>query len=416
MRDRWGRAAVLVVIAAVAATICLLIAVYGKHRLTDAYVYIGGGGAWAGGGDLYGSEYPTAFEGFSLRFTYPPLAAVLFAVLGLMPLVVAVSVFTAVSLFGLWVITHLSVVNTGFAAHLGRWFARAGDSPVSVAALAVPTAVVAVAAIALEPVRETLSFGQINLMLIALVAADCLVKRPPWPRGLLIGIAAAVKLTPAAFVLFFIARGQWRPMVTAVAGFVGCGLLGLVLAPSASRTYWLDALGDTSRVGNLAFSGNQSMRGVLARFGVPDSVAGPVWLVLCSLVVLVAWLVLRGPLLRRDDLGSFTVVATATLLISPVSWTHHWIAVLPGLLWGADHLRRRFTSGGAACWLAALAVFVVGPHWYLPELRDPGAQWNPLENLIGNAYVWSGLALLAALAVHSSRPDRTRAEAAAGVG
>jgi len=50
---------------------------------------------------------------------------------------------------------------------------------------------------------------------MALVALDCLVAKPKWPRGMLIGVAAAIKLTPAVFVLFFLLRRDYRSAVTA---------------------------------------------------------------------------------------------------------------------------------------------------------------------------------------------------------
>ena len=67
------------------------------------------------------------------------------------------------------------------------------------------------AALFLEPVRNTLNYGQVNVALMALVAADCLAAAPRWPRGALVGLAAAVKLTPAAFVLFFLLRRDSGP-------------------------------------------------------------------------------------------------------------------------------------------------------------------------------------------------------------
>src|SRR5581483_12201814 len=58
----------------------------------------------------------------------------------------------------------------------------------------------------LQPVRETLTFGQINLVLALLVLADLLVLAPRGSRltGVGIGLAAAIKLTPAVFILYLL--------------------------------------------------------------------------------------------------------------------------------------------------------------------------------------------------------------------
>src|SRR5262249_19523042 len=134
--------------------------------------------------------------------------------------------------------------------------------------VALLAAAAAGAAPLLEPIRECVTFGQINMLLMGAITADCLLRRTPSPRGALIGLAAAVKLTRAAFVLFFLARRQWRPVLVAAASFVAAGLLGLVLAPRDTRAYWFGALLDPARIGGLAFTSNQSLRGLLHRLGL----------------------------------------------------------------------------------------------------------------------------------------------------
>src|SRR5438046_1118102 len=150
---------------------------------------------------MYGQLPPTQV-GMSLPFIYPPFAAVLLSPLALLPWAVS-----AVVTFGL---STVGLALTLYLACRRIWPSGGQQGAALLAALALP------ACSWLEPVRETYWFGQVNIVLMTLVALDCLVERPKWPRGVLVGIAAAVKLTPAAFVLFFLVRRDFRSAVVTV--------------------------------------------------------------------------------------------------------------------------------------------------------------------------------------------------------
>ena len=62
----------------------------------------------------------------------------------------------------------------------------------------------------LEPVRTTLYFGQINLVLMLLVLWDTARGERSRLKGIGVGIAAGIKLTPAYFILYYLAARQWR--------------------------------------------------------------------------------------------------------------------------------------------------------------------------------------------------------------
>ncbi|MDT7785141.1 MAG: alpha,2-mannosyltransferase [Pseudonocardiales bacterium] len=329
--------------------------------LVDLRVYLTGGEAWRSGIDLYGTD----FHGpAGLPFTYPPFAAMLFGGLSPLPLPVVAVLFTAAGIVLFTVACHLAAVQR-------RTVPWAGFGLAAVALL-------------LEPMRSGLDLGQINMILIGLVAADCLLPRTPWPRGMLIGLAAAIKLTPAIFVLYFLSRGRWRPALTAVATFAGAGLIGWVFAPSDSKEFWFHAMLDPSRVGGLPYSAHQSLHGLLIRLGAPDTA----WMIL-SLAVLVLTVLL---LPRLDDLTALLAVAATGLLISPVSWSHHWLWIAPALL--VLHGRVR---------LAVVGVFAVGPHWLLPTTANKELEWTWWQHLIGNSYVWLALAFLGWCAVQAKR-------------
>lgn len=335
--------------------------------LTDLKVYRAGGAAWLHGGPLYTDEFP-----FWLPFTYPPSAAVLFGALAILPMLAAAVLLTVAGLVGLSVTTVLAVP--------GRY-----------------VAIVCVAAcLAFEPVRTTLKFGQVNLILMGLVAADCLLPRTRWPRGLLVGLAAAVKLTPAVFVLFFLARRQVQPAVTAVVTFAAATGAGMLFAPADSVRYWHTTIFDPDRIGGAEFLTNQSLRGALARLSLPSSW----WVVLVAGVLALAWL---GARRAREPVVALLVIAAAGLLVSPVSWSHHWVWIVPAVFVFAVRVYRNPPT--LAVLAAATAMFVVGNR-YLPHGRGRELHWTWWQHLLGNSYILVALAFLtwAATAQRTTAP------------
>lgn len=322
--------------------------------LIDLRVYLTGGAVWLSGGDLYAPSLPGPT---GLPFTYPPLAAALFGALTWLPLPVVALLWTAAGIVLFTAACNVAVRYSG---------SRLPKAGFGLAALC----------LLLEPMRSTLDLGQVNLILIGLVALDCLLPRTPWPRGLLVGIAAAIKLTPAIFVLFFLLRRRWRPALTAMGTFAACGALGWLLAPRESQRFWFDAMLDPKRVGGLAYTSNQSLRGLLFRIGISESV----WLVLCLVVLALTIMMLPRV---TNDLAAVVALAAAGYLISPVSWSHHWVWIGPALL---------LLHGGTR--LAVTAVFAVGPHWLLPATGDREHDWTWWQHVVGNTYVWLGIALL----------------------
>lgn len=374
----------------------------GRH--IDLEVYRFGVQAWLSGGDLYGPLPPTAGH-IALPFIYPPFAALVMVPLAVVPWVVA-----WVGLLGL---STLSLGVTLYAVARRLWPAGGRGGALSVASIALPLAMAVEPgrsidfdhpvpgrpALGLEPVLQTIEFGQINLVLMALVALDCLVVRPKWPRGTLIGIAAAIKLTPAAFVLFFLLRRDYRSAITAA---VACGVataLGFLVAPRESWAFWQDPAGGVS--GSPFFS-NQTFEAVLVRAGVDGSARTIAWLLLSAGLIALA-----APVIRRASapLALITVAAVA-LLVSPTSWSHHWVWVAPALLVAAATAWQQRSRAWAAVTVAMAAVFVIAPHQHVhPRAGDQELTWTPLQQLVGSTYVWFTV-LLVVLLWFASRPRR----------
>jgi alpha-1,2-mannosyltransferase len=245
------------------------------------------------------------------------------------------------------------------------------------------TVALLVPSLVLEPVEQTFSFGQINLVLMAAVVVDCLVSGGRWPRGVLVGLAAAVKLTPAVFLLYFLLRRDHRAAaVTVLSGAVATGL-GALVAPAASMRYWAGGLAGAGGVSGSPFFTNQTFQAVLVRAGVDGLLMKAVWLALSGCLVLLA-----APAIRRATApAALVVTAGVGLLVSPTSWSHHWVWIAPGLLVLAVSAARA-RSGLWAGVAALLAVtFVVAPHRFLPHDDGRELSWSPAQQVIGASYV-----------------------------
>jgi alpha-1,2-mannosyltransferase len=365
----------------------------------DLDVYRIGGQAWLRGGDLYGSLPPTRF-GSRLPFSYPPFAAILLSPLALVPVAVAGTAATLAT-----IALAALVLRVFLGSARGRAAGPPGN-PVSwwTVGWLLP------AALFLEPARSTLDYGQVNVALMALVSADCLAGRARWPRGALVGVAAAVKLTPAAFVLFFLLRRDYRAAAVAAGAFAVSTGAGFLLAPRDSARYWTSVIFQAGRPGSPAYAANQSIAGVLARAGLYPRPAGvAAWLALSAVVLALACLGMRRALAGSAPAWALSLNAFAALLISPISWSHHWVwgemAVLALALHGHQHGRRpgrRVTLAAAGC---GLAVFAAAPQWWFPSGSGRELRWAAWQQVAGSSYVILAAALL--LLSSGGRPPRT---------
>ncbi|UGT71513.1 glycosyltransferase 87 family protein [Nocardia gipuzkoensis] len=381
---RWLIAAIALF--AVSALVSLL--AHWWHGYIDLQVYRNGARVWLDGGDLYGPMPPV--EGIGLPFTYPPLAALFFAPLALMPLLLAEVLVVATS-----------VASLG----ISLWLVLARLRP-ELSRPAVLTLVIGAVAVAqfLEPIRQTFGFGQINLVLMAAVTLDCLVRKPFWPRGMLIGIAVSVKLIPAGYLLYFVLRKDWKAAGTLVVSAIAAVGLGFLLFPADSVDYWFHTLADTGRIGPPYFAGNQSIKGMAFRLGVDDTVATLLWITLSALAVALAAVWMRRLIDAGATVAALLVNAAAVLLVSPVSWSHHWVWIAPVLVVTAEVMVRGARSPRVIGAVAAGCVlFLIGPHWLLPHSRDRELDWAWWQQIIGSSYVLVTLAVFV-VAVVTYRP------------
>ena len=344
--------------------------------LWDVRVYWWGGQqATAGGGALYAPAAP-------LSFTYPPFAALLFAVFAGAPIGVLKGVLTVGSLVALVALCGLSLGAAGVRRR--------------------PESVFAMSAIALLtwPVAYTLHLGEVNLILAALIGADVLRRHDGgWWQGIGTGLAAGIKLTPLIFVAYLAITGRVRAAMTALGVFAVTVTAGFIWLPARSRAFWLGGVFDNqSRIGNPANPSDQSLAGAIARLAGTGDPPRTWWLV-AALVTGLAGLVVAVWAHRRGHRLAGTMCCAITgLLVSPVSWTHHWVWAVPLLVWlTAAAWRRRSVACGLAV-AAGAAVFsgVLSIPW-------PGHPARPELMLASDQYVLYGLAVLAGTALVLAR-------------
>lgn len=320
--------------------------------LADLAVYRSGALAVLQASPLYSMRTPQG-----LPFTYPPIAAVLAWPLALVPLRVAELAWT-----GMVYAPLAAAIWVGFRDLLRR----AGQYRQAVFAGLIGCFAF------LVPVEQVMSFGQIDLFLVALCLLDCCARRPGWPRGALIGLAAAVKLEPAAFIVYLLITGRRKAAAVAAASFAGLTAAAWALAPRDSLTYWTHAIFDTSRLGRNAAAGNQSLRGMLLRSGLPGHLISVVWLIFAAAVAAGGFAAARACWQRGDDRAGVAIVGLLAALLSPVGWIHHlcWVVVAIGVIVGPARDWRRINVAAAA-----FCVFLIRlPTWaqtslaYQPEL------------------------------------------------
>ncbi|UZJ23547.1 glycosyltransferase 87 family protein [Rhodococcus antarcticus] len=385
-RTRWFR--VLAAVGALAVLVSYLF--HPTAYRIDLEVYRAGGRAWLDGIDLYAQPFPTQI-GHPLAFTYPPISAVILSPLAWLPLSAANAVWAVLTL-ALVVATLVVVLQlVGVRARSPQWWWLL-------------TAAFALTA-RLEPIRSTMGYGQVNVMIMALVAADCLLPRTPWPRGSLVGLVAAIKLTPAVFVLYFLVRKDYRSAATAAASGALVTAAGFVLAPSDSVQYWTTSIFETDRIGQLTYASNQNIQGVLARAGLTGTATSILWVLLSLVTVAVGFQAMRRA--QRAGLPALVLVLNGVvgLLVSPVSWSHHWVWAMPALLvLGLVVLATR-SRAAAVLGVLGFLVFAIAPQWRLPNDNTSGVEisWAVWQKVVGNGYVWWGAALLVVCALVADR-------------
>ncbi len=351
--------------------------------LLDFQVYRWAVQTWWSGGNIM-NVVPTIDDGSRLPWVYPPVALLPLTPFGLLPTVPGALLLHAIDLVAL---------GTTFYLVAGQvWPAESTLTLVAVAIAGLPMALL------LEPVGTSFELGQINIVLMALVALDCLTlgRRT---RGTLVGLAMAIKLTPGAFLLLFVARRDLRAALTACVTALAATALGFVLSSQDSWNYWFRQ-GPATGVSGSVYYRNQSIMGALGRLGLSESLTYGIWILLSLTLVVIV-----GYALRRVTL-SLALLATGlvALLVSPTSWSDHWVWVAPGLLLMAGYAVRERSRQWVWLAVGTFGLAELGALGLNHVRTKDVVHWTPWDHLADNIYVLTGIALLALLGARAARP------------
>ncbi|PPK69789.1 glycosyltransferase 87 family protein [Actinokineospora auranticolor] len=373
----------------------------GWHLGVDNAVYRSGAVALLHGEPLYDHMALSAEPSWArLPFTYPPTAALLFVPLALVPTQIAWALLGAVSMLLMTWVIKVCVENL---PNRPEWL-----TPVKTAT------VLGIVLLGLEPVWRTVFLGQINLVLMAMVVLDVLVVGARGSRfgGVLIGVAAAVKLTPLIFVGHLLVTGRRADAARAFATFLLLQGLMYVLIRHDVTQFWGAAVQDPQRIGPIYWAGNQSLNGLVLR--LTDNadwsmrVVAPIALALA--VPCVLWV--RRLHRAGEPVPALLVTAFLGLLASPVSWSHHWVWAVPLVVYLLSRLPSELPERGRARWVALApvgAVVLVFASCVLLAMRNGKAvefEWTPLEYVIGSAYLLVPVVAAAILLVRRRRASR----------
>ncbi|HUA30927.1 MAG TPA: glycosyltransferase 87 family protein [Streptosporangiaceae bacterium] len=351
-----------------------------------------------------------------IKFTYTPFASLVFAAGSLLPWAVLRWLMTAASLAALGGTVWFTLGALGWR----------GQRRVT-GMLALTAAV-----LWLEPVHRALHLGQIELLLMVLIVWDlCQPDGRRW-KGIGIGLAAGIKLVPLIFIPYLVLAGKLRQAAVAAASFAATVLIGFAVLPQESVKWWLT--GYFLRAGNVGDVGsllNQSVYAMIVRAAGGVKAATPTWLLLAFVIAAVG--LTTAAVLHRggEPVAGWLTCAVTGVLVSPISWDHHWVWVVPTMVVLADAALRRRGARRWGCWLLAAGLVAVYGAWP-PRLTGPFAlmpqgllgffggshsdhekyHLHGLQVVSWNLYVLGGLGLLALAVTAAARRALTAAPAA----
>jgi alpha-1,2-mannosyltransferase len=366
----------------------------------DLQVYLDGGKLAR---DKPGTLYSWHLAGMpGIQFTYTPFAALVFAVLSYIPWrlleVITVIVSTGALLSTLWIAFRTLGISDR-TRRLGLALLVAG------------------LVFWVEPVQRALYLGQVELVLMGLVTWDmCQPDRRRF-KGAGVGIAAAIKLVPLIFIAYLLITRRVRAAVVAAVTFAVTVVLGFAVLPGPSEKWWLHGyFWQANKTGFVGYTANQSLRGMIDRFAGSDAHGAPIWYLVAAVVALLGlWAAYVLHRSGREFEGLMTCALTA-LLISPISWDHHWVWIAPFLAIPVAYAFRgayRYRAAWAVLTGALVIAFLgwrklwnagIGRSliWLAPSSGPsygdkpwyPEYHWHGIQLLEGNAYVLIGCVLL----------------------
>ncbi|WP_245745744.1 glycosyltransferase 87 family protein [Nocardia altamirensis] len=334
----------------------------------DVHVYRDG--AWR---ILHGEPLYTEPTVLGLLYTYTPFSTIAFLPIVLIPWAYVTNTWMVFNLTVLFACVLLSFRLLGYRLN---------------ARLAVVSALLASTCAFIEPVRTTLFYGQINLVLMLLVLWDFARADRSTLRGIGVGLGAGIKLVPAFFIAQFVFLRQWRAAGTAAVVFVASVALAWLVLPEDSRKYWTSTFFQSTRIGDDTHPSNQSLRGAIAHLTHKPA---PVWLwlLIAGLVAVAGLWVASGLYQRGERLLAVTLAGLTACAVSPFSWDHHWVWFVPLLVYLVHHAQTRWQW-----WIAAALLWAAIGAWtweYDPDYVVVGLflfpPWWTFAQVLINSFV-----------------------------
>ena len=362
------------------------------------------------------------YSALALKFTYTPFAAIAFAPLSFIPMPVLLAISVVVNMLALVVALWYTFGGLGYGDNSKK---RLGA-----------TLLAAAVTFWLQPDVRTIYLGQVNLVLMAIIIWDlCQPSEGRWWKGFMTGIAAGIKLTPLIFIPYLLITRKFREAAMTVAGFLFSVVVGFIVLPSDSDQWWLHGLiiTDGTRAGFIGWAGNQSLRALITRLTGSVARGQDPWLAAAVVAVIVG--IVAAYYIERagHHMAALLTTALTGLLISPISWDHHWVWVAPGVAVAGHyairdwHTARRRARAFAAIAIGIIVVFGAWPDALWEKARNLGKfslgflwgppntnpelyalhgdqpsfveyHWHGIWLLTGNAYILGGMALLLILA------------------
>lgn len=360
-----------VTLAAVSPRLLVTLANPPDHRMIDLAVYRAGGQSVLHGQPLYGALTQT-----ELPFTYPPAAALFALPLAVLPWFLDQWIWVLAICISLIVCIRLAFRPLLLA--IGQYALLAG-------------AALFVLFMNIEPMRDELHFGQVDLILLALCVADCLTEKPRWPRGMLIGLATAIKLTPGVFIVYLLVSRRTAAGRTAALSALACTTLGFAILPGDSTAYWRHEMFNLNRIGSPSSTSNQSLYGLMLHVSAQHALPLALWLCVAAAVAALGLACARRVSVAGNEIAGVAIVSLLAALLSPISWIHEYVVIVvaiaailgPGRSW----LRAIAATG------TTLAFTLPIPYWatqWAGHGRTPAA----LPELVRSAYGMAALLII----------------------
>jgi alpha-1,2-mannosyltransferase len=333
-------------------------------------------------------------------FKYSPFAALLFTALAVLPGVILPVLVLGVNLFALLAAIWTAWRMLGYARDHGTFAATVGVGALS---------------LGLQPVMWNMTWGNINIVLMAIVILD--LSRPDGARlkGIGVGLAAAIKLVPGIFIVYLLLTRRFKVAIVSAVTVAGTAAIGFLLLPQQSRLFWTGDIADADRItgtGSADAPENQSIRGLIARFVDDPDLAAMKWMPAAAVIGVLALVVAVLASRRGQEFLAITVIGATSVLVTPLAWSHYWVWLVPV---GMIGLHLAWTKRHWWAWAAVIGGYLLLFPWPLATNRDapfPGLIFVDNEAL-QSLEAGIGLVLLLVTAIWVIRKPKETAVAAA---